>query len=186
MSPIRRSRRYYVPTRETNDLGTKPKRLTELELGAHALRVSLLGSSETRNQLELNADGVRLAATHLHTRDLGTLGEKPVPPPTSMPGGQFLRPLQREPVWRFAEGPPGVLEFEGKPVNKDIVVLRNGFPVNFNGDYETGSHEDIQYTRASMMLAAAQALRATVPQLQPLELGPQQKLALACGLKWPP
>jgi len=47
-------------------------------------------------------------------------------------------------VWRLAD--------------KDVVVLKNGFPLNFNGDYETGTAADIELTRALMFMAAAQAV----------------------------
>ena len=66
-------------------------------------------------------------------------------------------------VWRFPD--------------KDIVVLRNGFPVNFNGALETGSFESIQATRAMMLLGAAQALRDPAePKLRPLDELPQRIL----------
>jgi S-adenosylhomocysteine hydrolase len=57
-------------------------------------------------------------------------------------------------VWRLAD--------------KDIVVLKNGFPLNFNGDYETGTAADIEQTRALMFMAAAQAVGGLMaPDLPP-------------------
>lgn len=84
-------------------------------------------------------------------------------------------------VWRFPQ--------------RDVVVLRNGFPLNFRGDYETGTNEDIQQTRALMFLAAAQAaghLRAgdvsttgDARGLVPLSLEAQRAFAGRVGIQQP-
>jgi hypothetical protein len=37
----------------------------------------------------------------------------------------------------------------------DVVVLKNGLLLNFNGDSETGTAANIELTRASMFMAAA-------------------------------
>jgi S-adenosylhomocysteine hydrolase len=86
-------------------------------------------------------------------------------------------------VWRFPE--------------KDVVVLRNGFPLNFRGDYETGTNEDIQQTRALMLLAAAQAIgganananakkpKANDTSLVPLALDVQRAFAARAGIQQP-
>lgn len=59
----------------------------------------------------------------------------------------------------------------------DVVVLRNGFPVNFNGAVETGTAESIQQTRAIMFLGAAQALTQTTAGVEPLSVAKQQEFA---------
>ena len=76
--------------------------------------------------------------------------------------------------------------------DKDIVVLKNGFPLNFNGDYETGTAADIEQTRALMLLAAAQAvggLPSSPPTakagLVPLSLAAQRDFARAFGITAP-
>lgn len=75
-------------------------------------------------------------------------------------------------VWRFAD--------------KDLVVLRNGFPLNFRGDYETGSNEDIQQTRALMLLAASQAMQeGSAASLVPLSLETQRKFAVRAAIDPP-
>jgi adenosylhomocysteinase len=74
-------------------------------------------------------------------------------------------------VWRYED--------------KDVVLLRNGFPINFYGGFETGSDEEIAPTRAGMLLGAAQALRETKPGLHAADLEPQQKVAQALGKELP-
>lgn len=86
-------------------------------------------------------------------------------------------------VWRFGDD-------EGA---RDIVVLKNGFPLNFNGDYETGSAEDIEQTRAIMLMGAAQAVgglkgheAGAAVGVQPLSLDAQRRFAVAFGVAPPP
>jgi hypothetical protein len=61
--------------------------------------------------------------------------------------------------------------------DRDLVVLHNGFPLNFNGAVETGTLESIQQTRAIMLLGAAQAVGCREPGLHPLARELQQALA---------
>ena len=70
--------------------------------------------------------------------------------------------------------------------------MKNGFPLNFNGDYETGTAADIEQTRALMLLAAAQAvggLPSSPPTakagLVPLSLAAQRDFARAFGITAP-
>jgi adenosylhomocysteinase len=74
-------------------------------------------------------------------------------------------------VWRFED--------------RDVVVLKNGFPLNFTGGFETGSFDDIAPTRAAMLLAAAQALKETAPGLKPANVEAQRKVAQALGRELP-
>jgi S-adenosylhomocysteine hydrolase len=70
--------------------------------------------------------------------------------------------------------------------DRDLVVLHNGFPLNFDGAVETGTPESIQQTRAIMLLGAAQAAQSHEPGLLPLDPGRQQALArLAAELLGP-
>jgi len=54
-------------------------------------------------------------------------------------------------LWRFAD--------------KDLLVLRNRFPVTFNGGIETGKYDGFEQTRAAMILGIADAMSATDPGL---------------------
>ncbi|MBK7865494.1 MAG: hypothetical protein IPJ65_44225 [Archangiaceae bacterium] len=74
-------------------------------------------------------------------------------------------------VWRFQD--------------RDVVMLRNGFPINFDGDFETGTNDDIAPTRAAMMLGAAQALREKRPGLWDAAVEPQRQVAQAIGRELP-
>lgn len=85
-------------------------------------------------------------------------------------------------VWRFGND-------DGA---KDIVVLKNGFPLNFNGDYETGTPEDIEQTRAIMLMGAAQAVDGLIGEptklaagITPLSLGAQRAFATTFGIPPP-
>jgi S-adenosylhomocysteine hydrolase len=72
--------------------------------------------------------------------------------------------------------------------DKDVVMLKNGFPLNFNGKVETGSAESIQQTRAIMMLAEIQALM-TDPgdvKVHPLDRRIQRAFAEKVGADIPP
>lgn len=71
-------------------------------------------------------------------------------------------------VWRLPE--------------KDIIVLRNGFPVNFNGRLETSTFESIELTRALMLMGSAQALAGHEPARVALSLRWQNELVEALGL----
>ncbi len=75
-------------------------------------------------------------------------------------------------VWRFED--------------RDVVVLRNGFPINFNGDFETGTNEAIAPTRAAMLLGAAQALRESKAGIHEADIEPQRKVARALGRELAP
>lgn len=90
-------------------------------------------------------------------------------------------------VWRFGDGDGD--KSGDKNGAKDIVVLKNGFPLNFNGDYETGTPEDIEQTRAIMLMGAAQAVNGVkdedasrAPGIQPLSLDAQRAFAVAFGI----
>ncbi len=65
-------------------------------------------------------------------------------------GGRFATQ-----VWGFAD--------------KDILLLHNGFPMNFDGRIETGTAASIAPTRALMFRGAAQAVALRTPGLHALE-----------------
>ena len=65
--------------------------------------------------------------------------------------------------------------------DRDVVVLKNGFPLNSTGGCETGSVDDIAPTRAAMLLGAAQALKETAPGLRDANVDAQRRVAKALG-----
>jgi S-adenosylhomocysteine hydrolase len=67
---------------------------------------------------------------------------------------------------------------------RSVVVLSNGFPLNFNGAVETGMRDSIQKTRALMLLGAAQAAQTTTPGLHALSREMQEKLRALAGDSW--
>ncbi len=71
---------------------------------------------------------------------------------------------------------------------KDVVMLKNGFPLNFNGKVETGSADSIQQTRAIMMLAEIQALMTDGDdvEIHPLDRRIQRAFAEKVGADIPP
>lgn len=54
--------------------------------------------------------------------------------------------------------------------DKDVVLLNNGFPMNFDGRVETGTNASIAPTRALMLTGAAQALSERTPGLHALRV----------------
>lgn len=69
--------------------------------------------------------------------------------------------------------------------DRDVVLLQNGLPLNFDGDFETGTAASIDQTRALMYLGVAQALGALAPGLHPLSPDLQRRLAQEAGLALP-
>jgi S-adenosylhomocysteine hydrolase len=66
--------------------------------------------------------------------------------------------------------------------DKDVVVLRNGFPVNFAGALENGSYESIQQTQAILLLGCAQALTTDAAGLVPLAPELEKRFAERAGI----
>ncbi|MBI4818385.1 MAG: hypothetical protein HY791_19120 [Deltaproteobacteria bacterium] len=59
---------------------------------------------------------------------------------------------------------------------KTLDVLAQGFPLNFDGSVDTIAPEQIQVTRAMMMLGLLQASSSKVPEIQKLSLASQLRL----------
>lgn len=68
-------------------------------------------------------------------------------------------------LWRFKD--------------KDLIVLHNGFPINFSGGPNPTPPKSIQLTRAIMLLGAAQAIQTDAPGIHGLDLAQQDALAAA-------
>lgn len=84
----------------------------------------------------------------------------------------------------LAEGPPRVIDRESHPPTveytmpdgRKIRVLARGYPLNFDGGPETIPPDEIQLTRALMLIGAAQAARTTTAGVNRLDVPLQQEL----------
>ena len=80
--------------------------------------------------------------------------------------------------------PPAVIDNESHPPTvqyrlpsgKKVKLLARGFPLNFDGGPENIPPDEIQLTRALMLIGAAQATRARVSGVQVLDNALQARL----------
>lgn len=157
----------------TRELGTDPPPNREAALRNKSLIVGATGHrSITRDDIPLLSHECVLASASSRDVeiDLSVNRDRDVETiPLLAAGRGDKRFITR--VWRFRD--------------RDVVVLRNGFPLNFSGDYETGTNEDIQQTRALMLLAAAQAMKSSATALEPLSVDTQRAFAKRAGIDPP-
>jgi hypothetical protein len=61
-----------------------------------------------------------------------------------------------------------------RPDGTSVTLLARGFPLNFDGSPEVVLHEDIQLTRALMLIAALQATKTKAAGVHRLDVESQQ------------